>query len=352
MADPRQRVSRYARRGTPDTGDRRIRLDGGDRAPGAPVRTTAVPAVVIAGGPSTAYRFLEFFAARIRNPNTRDAYYRNVCSFFRWCARRGLHGGDGLGRIRAHHVAAYVEELGRTHAPPSVKQHLAAVRALFDWLVVGQVVETNPAAPGRGPRHVVKRGRTPVLLGDEVRTLLDTIRTDTLVGLRDRALIGVLVYGFARIGAALAMDVGDLYVQGRRRWLRLHEKGGRRHDMPAHHELEAYLDAYLEAAGIEDDEATPLFRSARGRIGRLSARRLHRLDALRMIKRRAHAAGIATAVGCHTFRASGITVYLGNGGTLEKAQMMAAHESPRTTKLYDRTADRVSLAEVERIALR
>ncbi|MDX1542113.1 MAG: tyrosine-type recombinase/integrase, partial [Geminicoccaceae bacterium] len=191
-----------------------------------------------------------------------------------------------------------------------------------------------------------------VLLGDEVRTLLDTIRTDTLVGLRDRALIGVLVYGFARIGAALAMDVGDLYVQGRRRWLRLHEKGGRRHDMPAHHELEAYLDAYLEAAGIEDDEATPLFRSARGRIGRLSARRLHRLDALRMIKRRAHAAGIATAVGCHTFRASGITVYLGNGGTLEKAQMMAAHESPRTTKLYDRTADRVSLAEVERIALR
>ena len=305
-----------------------------------------IPLQVAAAGETEARRFIEFFTANIRNRNTRQAYARAVAQFFRWCEARGLRE---LNRLEPVHVAAYVEELGTLHAAPSVKQHLAAVRMLFDWLVVGQVVRSNPASVVRGPRHVVKRGKTPILSPEEAHQLFESFTTDSLVGLRDRALIGVLIYGFARISAALAMRVEDYFPQGKRWWLRLHEKGGKNHEMPVHHTLEAYLDAYVQAAGIGEDKKGPLFRAALAKNGGLSERPLVRRNALEMIYRRAKQAGIATRIGCHTFRATGITIYLTNGGTLEKAQMMAAHESPRTTKLYDRTSDAVSLDEVERV---
>jgi len=301
---------------------------------------------VAAAGTAAAWRFLEFFSARIRNPHTRRAYHHAALAFFAWAEGRGL---DRLEAIRPHHVAAYLEALGRARSAPTVKQHLAALRMLFDWLVLGQIVTANPAAAVRGPSHVVRTGLTPVLQGAEARALLDSIPDGDLLGRRDRALIGVLVYGFARIGAALAMDVGDVQVRGRRLWLGLHEKGGRRHAVPAHHELEAFLDAYLAAAG--GTRETPLFRSARGRAGGLGPHRLQRRAALRMVKRRAAAAGIRTPVGCHTFRATGITAYLGHGGSLEVAQALAGHESPRTTRLYDRRGERISQAEIERIRL-
>jgi site-specific recombinase XerD len=256
-----------------------------------------------------------------------------------------------LSDIRSAHIAAYIEQLMKTHAPPSVKQHLAAIRMLFNWLVVGQIVENNPAAAVRGPRYVVKKGKTPVLLGEEARKLLDTMRTDTLVGLRDRALVALLVYTFARVSAAVHMQVEDIYIQGRRLWVRLHEKGGKEHTLPCHHELEGYVDAYRDAIGIGHEKGTPLFRSAMRRTGRLTDTRLHRIDAFRMVKRRARAAGILSPIGCHTFRATGITQYLLHGGTLEHAQHMAAHESSRTTGLYDRRKDEVTLDEVERIIL-
>jgi site-specific recombinase XerD len=119
--------------------------------------------------------------------------------------------------------------------------------------------------------------------------------------------------------------------------------------MPVHHTLEEYLDTYIRTAGIGEDKKGPLFRSAIKRTGQLSERPLARANAFHMIQRRAKTAGFKTQIGCHTFRATGITIYLTNGGVLEKAQMMAAHESPRTTKLYDRTSDAVSLDEVERV---
>jgi len=171
------------------------------------------------------------------------------------------------------------------------------------------------------------------------------------VGLRDRALIALMTYTFARIGASVAMRVEDYYPEGKRWWVRLHEKGGKEHAMPAHHNLEAWMDAYLHAAGIADQKKTPLFRTTRGRTGVLTAEGMTRVDAWRMIRRRARDAGLDVADCCHTFRATGITAYLDNGGTLENAQLMAAHESPRTTKLYDRTGDEITLDEVERIAI-
>ncbi len=227
--------------------------------PASPAGALVIPAVIADVGDHAARRFIEFFAATIRNKNTRMAYHRAACHFFAWVER---HEIGGLADIEPIHVAAYIEVLQTTAAKPTVKLHLAAIRMLFDWLVVGQVLAVNPAHAVRGPKHVVRRGKTPVLTEDQARRLLDSIDTATVVGLRDRALIGVMTYAFARIGAVVAMKVEDYYPEGKRWWVRLHEKGGKRHEMPAHHKLEAFIDEYLAAAGIREAGKTPLFHSA------------------------------------------------------------------------------------------
>jgi len=253
--------------------------------------------------------------------------------------------------IEPLYVAAYVEALTRSRAAPTAKQHLAAIRRLFDWLVIGQVIPTNPAASVRGPAHSVKRGKTPVLAPEEARALLDSIDAATPIGLRDRALIGLMTFSFARIGAALAMKVEDVYVQHRRLWVRLHEKGGKIHEMPCHHTLEEYLYAYIDGCGLAGDPKGALFRTiGRGR-GALTTTSLPQSNAYAMIRRRAAAAGIETKIGNHTFRATGITAYLKNGGALETAAAMANHSSTRTTQLYDRRSDQISLDEIERVRI-
>jgi len=310
--------------------------------------TYVVPALIADAGEAAGWRYVEFFAANINNPNTRRAYARACGQFFGWCDDRGLT----LPTIRPYDVAIYIECLQQTHSAPSVKQQLAAVRMLFDWMIVGQVVPFNPSSAVRGPKHVVKTGKTPVLQGDEWRTLLDSIPTDTLRDLRDRALIATLTYSFARVTAALRMKVEDLRPQGAGWRIRLHEKGGKEHVMPCHHALAEALHAYIAAAGISEDRKGALFRTSPGhRADKLADRAMTQPDAWRMIRRRAMAAGIMAPIGCHSFRATGITAYLSNGGTLEHAQEMAAHESPRTTKLYDRTKERLTQDEVERIRL-
>ena len=231
-----------------------------------------------------------------------------------------------------------------------MKQHLAAIRMPFDFLVTGQIVPMNPAASVRGPKYVVHRGKTPVLTADQARTLLDSIKVDSIIGLRDRALIGLMCYTFARVSAVVHMRVEDYYENGKRGWIRLHEKGGKRHEVPAHHNAEAYLDAYLAAIEIRGEKKSPLFRSV-DKQRKITANPMTRTDVLRMVKRRAMGAGLPSSTCCHTFRATGITAYLENGGTIENAQAIAAHESPRTTKLYDRTSDDITLDEVERIVI-
>jgi integrase len=252
----------------------------------------AVLAMVANAGNRAAKRFLEFFAAGIENDNTRMAYYRAVCNFFDWLEQ---HGIGELPDIEPFHVAAYLKALRVSDA---------ANRAI--------------------------KNRTAS---------------------RPTALIGVMVYSFARISAVVAMEVEDYFSNGKRWWLRLHEKGGKRHEMPAHHKLEQFLDEYLDVAGIRDGGKTPLFRSAAGRTGILTDRPMHRVDAYQMVRRRTAEAGLKGKLGCHVFRATGITAYLEAGGTLENAQAMAAHESPRATKLYDRTGDEITLDEVERIQI-
>jgi site-specific recombinase XerD len=308
-----------------------------------------VPAIIANLGDQAAWRYVEFFTANIRNPHTRRAYARACSQFFAWCDQRGLT----LTAIRPHDVATYIEQLQAVEASaPLVKQQLAAVRMLFDWLVVGQIMPANPASAVRGPKHVVRTGTTPVLEAEEWRKLLDSIPTATLRDLRDRALIATLTYSFARVTAALKMKVEDLRPRGAAWSIRLHEKGGKHHTMPCHHALAEALHAYINAAGIAEDRKGLLFRTSSGHNGNtLSDQAMDQSAAWRMIRRRAAAAGIHAPIGNHTFRATGITAYLSNGGALEHAQEMAAHESPRTTKLYDRTGERLTQDEVERIRL-
>jgi site-specific recombinase XerC len=309
---------------------------------------TTLPALVTHSGDRASLRFLEFFAANIRNPHTRRAYARAAGEFLAWCESVGV---TSLSAIQPLHVATWIELEMRLKSTPSVKQQLAAIRHLFDWLVVGQVVPVNPAASVRGPRHVVRVGKTPVLDPEEARRLLDSIDTSTPAGLRDRALISLMVYSFARIGAALAMKVEDVYTQNRRLWVRLHEKGGKEHAMPAHHNLEHALAAYIHGAGLATDPKGPLFRTIGRGTGSLTRTFLPQANAHAMTRRRAAAANIETRIGNHSFRATGITAYLKNGGTLEKAAVMANHASTRTTQLYDRRRDEIGLDEVERILI-
>jgi integrase/recombinase XerD len=306
----------------------------------------ALPSIIRAQGERASRRFIEFFTANIRNRNTRMAYARAVKQFFDWCDHRKLE----LEEIEPLSVAAYIEQLGAEASKPTVKQHLAAIRKLFDYLTTGGVLESNPASSVRGPRYVVRRGKTPVLSAEEARKLIDSIETTTLIGLRDRALIGVMVYSFARVGAAVTMRVGDYFEHRKRLWLRLHEKGGKRHEVPCHPSLQSYLDAYIRAADIAGNKKAWLFRSMH-RGDTLTDKPMTRFDVFHMIKRRAKAAALPYSTCCHTFRATGITTYLENGGTLEHAQTIANHESPRTTKLYDRTREELSLEEMERVKI-
>lgn len=315
----------------------------------APVARFTPPALVMASGEHATFRFLEFFTAQIRNPHTRRSYAKAVGEFCFWLELRGLRSMNGVTSV---HIAAYLEQLAANGATaPTVKQRLAAIRSLFDWLATGGVLAFNPASAVRGPRHIVKKGKTPVLAPDEARELLDSIDPSTPAGMRDRALIGLMIYSFARIGAATAMKVEDVFVQQRRLWVRLREKGGKVADLPCHHTLEALLHAYLDGTGIAEDSVGPLFRTIGRGTRQLSTTPLRPTEAYAMVQRRAAAAGISTKIGNHTFRATGITAYLKNGGTLEKAAAIANHSSTRTTQLYDRRSDDVNLDEIERIMI-
>lgn len=308
--------------------------------------TAVVPALIEAAGGRAKKRFVEFFTASIANDNTRQAYFRAVRRFCSWCEEQQTT----LELVEPTHVAMYREDLDQVYAPASVKQHLAAVRMLFDYLTTGGIVEQNPALSVRGPKLVVNKGKTPVLSAEAARELLDSIDVSKMAGLRDRALIALMVFTFARVGAAVAMNIGDVFHNNRRYWIRLAEKGGKYHEMPLQHSAEEYLLAYIEEVGFGSNKKKPLFQTlTRQRV--LSGDRLTRNDAYRMVQRRARQAGMSGDVCNHSMRATGITEYMRNGGTLEKAQQMAGHASAKTTNMYNRVNDEMTLDEVERILI-
>lgn len=314
----------------------------------APVEVpSALPGVIVDAGSSASQRYAEFFAASIRNRNTRAAYWHACSQFLGRCEEAGLT----LDAIQPMHVAGYVEHLSQSAAAPTVKQHVAAIRRMFDFLVVGQILPANPAASVRGPKHVVSEGKTPILDAEEVRTLFAQFDETRLIDLRDRAILGAMVYSFARVGALAKMRVKDYYRQGARAWFVLDEKGGKQNRVPAHHQVAEYIEQYLTRAGIEAQRETPLFRSlgrGRSREG-VTERGLRREEIFAMVRRRTAAVGLPPEIGCHSFRGTGITNYLKNGGTIETAAKLAGHASTRTTQLYDRRSTEVAQAEIERI---
>ena len=307
--------------------------------------TLTVPAAVAELGEEAAEAFVDFFTVTIRNRNTRTAYGRAAGGFLTWAEQIGV----GLREVRPVHVAAYVEELAGRRSPATVKQHLAALRMLGDFLTVRQVLKSNPAANVKGPSHVVRVGKTPVMEGADAKALLASIDASTPAGVRDKALIGLMIYTFGRVSAVVNLKAGDVYQVGRVMKVMFREKGGRQHEMPLHHSAAEYLDDYLDRAGRPTDG--PLFRSIdRRRVG-YTDRPMGRNDAWKMVKRRCRQAGIGDRFNNHSFRATGITQYLKNGGQLEHAQHMAGHAKPETTKLYDRRQQETTLDEVERIVL-
>jgi site-specific recombinase XerD len=215
-------------------------------------------AVTSADVMEAAWRYVDFFTANIRNPHTRRAYARACNRFFGWCDDRALTPAA----IRPYDVATYIEQLQNEVSAPSVKQQLAAIRMLLDWLVTGRVVPATPAAPVRGAPSMWSRpARTPALEGAEWRKLLGSIPSTTLRDLRDRALIATLTYSFARINAALKIKVEDLRLRGAGWTIRLHEKGGKQHTMPCHHALaEASRRNVRATCGVRPDA-----RPSRGR---------------------------------------------------------------------------------------
>jgi integrase/recombinase XerD len=247
-------------------------------SPSGPV----LPALIAGAGERAAWRFLEFFTVNIRNKNTRAAYGQAAGAFLRWCEDRGIRRIEDVQPV---HVAGYIEELGKLRSAPTVKQHLACIRMMFDWLVTGQVIATNPAHAVRGPRHSVIKGSTTVMSSPDATAFLNSIDTSRVVGLRDRALIAAMVFAFARVSAVVGLKVEDYFPLKKRWWLRLREKGGKVNEMGCHHKLEQFLDAYIAAAGIAEDKKGPLFRAAIGRTGKLSDRGMSRVDAWYMVQR-------------------------------------------------------------------
>ena len=323
------------------------------------------------------FAFKQFFAAEIRNPHTRYAYLKGAEDFFSFVASRD--GGNSLHTIDSLHVTAWIDDMAtRRLSAPTIKQRLAGLRMLFRALVRERVLPINPAEVVRGPKHSVTTGKTPVLSGDEVKRLLLSINAttefETLTALRDRAMIASMAYTFARITAVTSLRIEHVFTQQRKLWLRLHDKGGKCHDIPCHHALESYIADWLDAAGHRGQPDAPLFqtiiwkflpdeksstnddpdgpqwpRKKRLRHRFLSGRPMTQSLTWDVVQRRTKAAGIDTKVCNHTFRAAGITAYLSNGGTIERAAKIAGHASTRTTQLYDRRPDDVTMDEINKI---
>ena len=312
--------------------------------PGEIALPLSLPELVVRAGPRAVEAFGEYFTARLRTHNTRQAYARAVCAFFDWLGKE--RRGVGLVALRPHHVADYVEVLGDRYAPATVKQHLAAIRGLCDWLARQHAIEWSPAATVRAPRVRSQTGRTPALEKADVAQLLGVIPSSSVVGLRDRALILLLLSTWSRISAALAVDVDDLVPQGSGEWVHLEEKGNLRHRVPFNRESAAAIAEYRERGGVERGA---LFRSVgRGRGGALTDRRLDRRAALAMLERRSRQAGLEISATPHVLRATGITAYLDAGGEIEMARRIAGHASVETTRRYDRREQTIDPEEVER----
>jgi site-specific recombinase XerD len=305
-----------------------------------------LPALIERAGPAARFAFEEFFYGRIRNPYTRRAYLHAVRRFSAWCIERGLE----LQRVTPADVGRHLDAL--PVALPTRKLHLAALRRFFDELVLRHVVLLNPALSVRTERYQVVEGKTPEISIEHARRLLRSIDVSHVVGVRDRAVIAILIYTAARVGAVARLRVGDFYESGEQECLRFTEKGGKIREIPVRHDLRGFLVEYIQAAGLNQaDVAAPLFRTAIRRTKCLTQSSVSANDLARMFKRRVRDAGLSLRLSPHSIRVMAITDLLEQRVSLEDVQYLAGHADPRTTRLYDRRQRRVTRNIVERISV-
>ncbi|MCA9232487.1 MAG: tyrosine-type recombinase/integrase [Planctomycetales bacterium] len=304
-----------------------------------------VPRQVEEAGAAASFAWEEFFIGKIRNPHTRHAYLTAVRRFLAWLEPQGIP----LAKITPGMVGQYFDSLSLSI--PSKKLHLAGIRAFFDTLVVRHVMVLNPALSVRTERYSAIEGKTPEITVEQARKLLASIPLKSLIDLRDRAIIGVLIYTAARAGAVAKLKMRDLMPDGGLMVLRFAEKGGKARTIPVRHDLQSALQDYLFATGVESDtKDSPLFRSHR-LTGLPSAQAIKAGDICRMVKRRLKAAGLSTLISPHSFRSCAATDLLVQGVPLEDVQYLLGHSVSRTTQLYDRRRRQVTRNIVERISV-
>jgi integrase/recombinase XerD len=278
--------------------------------------------------------------------DTRKAYLHAVRSFLHWIEEQQVE----LVRITPGLVGGYFDRL--PGSVPTKKLHLAAIRAFFDVLVQRHVVILNPALSVRTERYSAVEGRTPEITVDQARKLLASVEPKLVIDLRDRALIATLIYTAARAGAVAKLRLQDFVNEGTQYVLKFAEKGGKARSIPVRGDLQSYLQEYLLVAGLEDQpKDAPLFRTAGGRSGAMSARAMNGVDICRLVKRRLMAAGLPTIISPHSFRSCTATDLLLQGVALEDVQYLLGHSDSRVTKLYDRRQKQVTRNIVERISV-
>jgi integrase/recombinase XerD len=311
----------------------------------------APPQLIIQAGANARFAWEEVFGCKVRNPHTRRAYLAATRRFLAWCQLRQLE----LTRIVPSHIGAYFDELKDSLGPDGLKLHRAALRGLFDELVIRHAIVLNPASSLRLEKH--RRdpdggGRTPDIGVEQARALLGSIATNNVVGLRDRAIIAILIYTAARVGAVARLRRGDLFHDGTQSYLLFREKNGVVREIPVRHDLEGFLHLYLAAAQLDQaPKAVPLFRSVTGRATTLSDRPFNAIRMNEMIKRRLKDAGIGDRFSPHSFRVTTITALLEQNVPIEDVQFLAGHADIRTTRLYDRRRRKVTRNIVERIPI-
>lgn len=293
----------------------------------------------------TAEAFLEIMGARLRNPNTRSSYRVAWSSFLAFCSKRQLE----LEAVKAYHVGAWLDQ--HPGSKSTQRQHLAAVRLLFDQLMMRGVIEYNPAARARPPRLVRDTSRTPVFEEAEIEAFLNSINLNSGKEIRDKAIFCVLLYSWCRVSALINLTVADYYERDGQRWLRFQEKRGKEHEVPVHSKAREAIDLWLGSSGLASNPAAPLFPAFGKNRETLETKHLDRRSILNLVQKRASASGITKRVCCHSFRATGITEYMNSGGTIEIAQQIAGHESSSTTRIYDRSRDRLTIEEIERVKI-
>jgi site-specific recombinase XerD len=309
-------------------------------------KTAELPAWVEQAGGGAKFAFEEFLYGQIRNPFTRRTYLRAIRVFSQWCQGWGLE----LVRVAPADVAQHLDSL--PIAPPTRKVHLAALRRFFDQLVLRHVVLLNPALSVRGERYQVVEGKTPEISIEQARRLLRSIDTSHVVGLRDRAVIAILIYTAARVGAVAKLRRADFYESGDQYCLRFREKGGKVREIPVRYDLQQWIQEYLAATEVNvPDVAMPIFCTTVRRTKRLTANPMTADDMGRMVKRRLRDAGLSLRYSPHSFRVAALTDLLTQGVSLADVQNLAGHADPRTTRLYDRRQLRVTRNIVERISV-